>query len=154
MPHEDIPTRQRANAKRLRREMTEAERKLWRALKAHRFMEFGFRRQVPMGRYIADFICHRAKLILELDGGQHGRDALAGKDQVRDAWLQSRGYRVLRFWNAEVLKNLDLVLARIAQELPPSQPSPARGEGAPADVGRDRKGAPRSAAGARKGNGR
>jgi very-short-patch-repair endonuclease len=74
-----------------------------------------FRRQAPIGRYIVDFSCMDAKVIVELDGGQHA--AQHHYDDVRDNWLTSEGYRVLRFWNNEVMENLDGVLQRILQEL-------------------------------------
>jgi very-short-patch-repair endonuclease len=129
MPHERTSNRQRGSAKRLRREMTDAERKLWRALRAHRFEQIAFRRQMPMGPYIVDFVSHRMRLVVEVDGGQHGFAGRQKHDTVRDTWLASRGYRVLRFWNNEVLTNLDGVLTAILAALPPSQPSPASGEG-------------------------
>lgn len=105
-------------ARRLRREMTPQERKLWRALRialptAH------WRKQVPMGRYTADFACHSAKLIIEVDGGQHGSKAGQAHDAARTAFLTSEGYRVLRFWNNEVDSNIDGVLTVIANHLPP-----------------------------------
>jgi len=89
--------------------MTPAERKLWHALKAHRFQGLHIRRQVPMGPYVADFICHAARIVIEVDGSQHGYDRHIKRDQVRDAWFDARGYRVLRFWNHEVLTGLDSV---------------------------------------------
>jgi very-short-patch-repair endonuclease len=107
--------------------MTEAERKLWHALRGHRFQDLGFRRQVPLGPYIADFACHRARLIVEVDGGQHGFDARAARDAVRDAWLSARGYRTLRFSNYDVLRQtesvLDTLFAACAPHLTP-EPSP------------------------------
>jgi very-short-patch-repair endonuclease len=114
--------------------MTEAEKALWKALRAHRFEGVQFRRQAPMGPYIVDFVAHDAKLVIELDGGQHGTDEGRAKDGERDAWLGARGYRVLRFWNAEVLTNLEGVLMMVGAALPPSQPSPAGGEGLAAGI--------------------
>jgi very-short-patch-repair endonuclease len=90
--------------------MTDAERKLWHSLRGHRFQGLGFRRQVPLGPYIADFACHRAKLIVEVDGGQHGFEAHAARDRVRDAWLAGEGYRTLRFSNHDVLRRTESVL--------------------------------------------
>ena len=120
MARSDIPDWQRMAARRLRAEMTDAERVLWRALRAHRFQEIGFRRQAPLGRYVVDFVCHARKLVIEVDGGQHSGSA---KDAARDAWLQAEGYRVLRFWNNEVLGNLEGVMERIGQEFVAGTPS-------------------------------
>ena len=128
MARSDIPDWQRQAARRLRRGMTDAERKLWYALRAHRFRGAQFRRQVPLGPFIADFVCHGLKLVIEVDGGQH---ATSENDAGRDRWMRDEGYRVLRFWNNEVLGNLEGVLDRIGREIaaaPPPQPSPTRGE--------------------------
>ncbi|TVR11619.1 MAG: DUF559 domain-containing protein [Salinarimonadaceae bacterium] len=108
-----VSPRQRANAKRLRKEMTEAERRLWHALRAHRFQGLQFRRQVPLGPYIADFVCHRARLIIEVDGAQHGFDGNAQRDAARDAWLAADGWRVLRFWNGQIHLEREIVLDTI-----------------------------------------
>ena len=101
-----------AKARRLRRNMTDAERKLWRALKAA-LPECHWRKQVPLGPYFADFASHGARLIIEVDGGQHGGLA----DEARTQWLAREGYRVLRFWNHDVLQNLEGVVASIALAL-------------------------------------
>jgi len=120
-------------AKALRTHQTDAEQRLWYHLRAHRFMGLKFKRQKPMGRYIVDFVCMERGLIVELDGGQHA-DAVM-KDQRRDAWLRGQGYTVLRFWNNEVMQNLEGVLERIriAVALSPSPsppaPLPQAGEG-------------------------
>jgi very-short-patch-repair endonuclease len=103
----------RSQAKRLRRAMTPAERKLWHALKGHRFQDLHIRRQVPMGPYVADFICHAAKIVIEVDGAQHGFDQHARRDRARDAWFEAQGYRVLRFRNGDVLTKLENVLETI-----------------------------------------
>ncbi|MGO4707220.1 endonuclease domain-containing protein [Microvirga sp. 2MCAF38] len=116
--HAEVGARQRAQAKQLRRELTPAERKLWHGLKAHRFQGLHIRRQVPMGSYIVDFVCHRTKLVIEVDGAQHGFERGIAADEVRDAWLSSQGYRVLRFWNRDVLTELDSVLDTIFAHLP------------------------------------
>jgi very-short-patch-repair endonuclease len=123
-------------ARELRSRMTDAERKLWFALKDRRFAAFKFRRQVPVGPYIADFLCFEARLIIEVDGGQHADSA---RDVERDKWLARNEFRVLRFWNNDVLRNLEGVLTSLATELnktphPSSRlretpPSPAGGEG-------------------------
>jgi very-short-patch-repair endonuclease len=88
-----------------------------------------FRRQEPIGSYIVDFVCFEKRLIVELDGGQH-QQQISG-DKQRDAWFASQGFRVLRFWNNEVLTNIDGVLTQIFQicyESPSPQPSPIKGE--------------------------
>jgi very-short-patch-repair endonuclease len=102
-----------ARARELRRRMTDAEHRLWRYLRRH-FLGVHFRRQVPIGPYIVDFASTRRKLVLEIDGGQHLENQ---GDEVRDLWLGSRGFRVLRFWNHEVLKNTEGVLTAIALAL-------------------------------------
>jgi very-short-patch-repair endonuclease len=118
--------------------MSEAEKRLWYHLRAHRFLGARFRRQALIGPYIVDFVCHDAGLIIELDGGQHGSSIGRRRDRERDTWLASQGYKVLRFWNSDVLRNIDGVLEVIAidvqQNPPPCSPrsgeqtSPSRGE--------------------------
>ncbi len=102
-------------ARHLRRTMTDAERLLWRHLRGRQLGGHKFRRQVPVGRYIADFLCQEARLIVELDGGQHAERA--DYDDKRTAVLESLGYRVIRFWNTDVLANTDGVLTTILNEL-------------------------------------
>lgn len=107
----------------LRRNLTDAERLLWRHLRAHRFLDQKFRRQHPIGSYVVDFVHLGAKLIVEADGGQHG----SASDEARDAWLGDRGYRVLRFWNDQILGDIDAVLEAILKalgEVAPSHPAP------------------------------
>ena len=99
------------NAKTLRRNLTDAEQKLWYHLRAHRFMGRKFKRQKPIGRYVVDFICLEEKLIIELDGGQHAENL--EYDHERDSWLRGQGYRVLRFWNNELMNETEGVLERI-----------------------------------------
>ena len=123
MPHSEVPTHQLKSARRLRSSMSEAEKRLWYHLRAHRFAGASFRRQAPIGRYIVDFVCHHAGLIIELDGGQHGTVKGARHDDQRTAWFASRGYRVLRFWNSDVLQNTEGVLEMIAAELEKAPPS-------------------------------
>jgi very-short-patch-repair endonuclease len=91
-------------------------------------MGLKFKRQKPVGRYIVDFVCWEYRLIIELDGGQHSEDV--AYDQQRDAWLRTQGYRVLRFWNNEVVQQLDAVLEqiRIATLSPGPSPTSGRGE--------------------------
>jgi very-short-patch-repair endonuclease len=106
-----MPSRQQHNAaRRLRGEPTAAERKLWRALR-HDALGVRFRRQHPIPPYFADFAAPGARLVVEVDGGQHGGEM----DAVRDAAMGAAGWRVLRFWNNEVMANLDGVVARIIE---------------------------------------
>jgi adenine-specific DNA-methyltransferase len=99
----------------MRHEPTDVERKLWFALRDRRLAGKKFRRQVPIGSYIADFLCLEQKLIVELDGGQH--DEQATHDERRTAFLSGEGYRVIRFWNNDVIENFDGVLMTIAEAL-------------------------------------
>jgi len=120
---------QRTFAHRMRGGPTEAERKLWWHLR-HRLRLNGshFRRQVQIGPYIADFACHQLKLVIEIDGGQHGSQTT--KDENRTRRLESEGYRVLRFWNNDVLSNVDSVLGEIQNTIaatPTPDPSPQGG---------------------------
>jgi very-short-patch-repair endonuclease len=109
------PLRSRTQvARRLRREATDAERQLWRALR-ELVPEFGFRRQHPIGSYIADFASPSQKLAIELDGGQHAQQQLA--DAARTEDLVRYGYRVIRFWNNDVVQNLAGVIDSIRREL-------------------------------------
>jgi very-short-patch-repair endonuclease len=94
-----------AKARQLRRSMTLAERTLWRVIRDKQINDSRFRRQRPIGKYIVDFVCLEVKLILEVDGGQHASQV--EYDAVRTAFLESLGYRVLRFWNNDVLQNTD-----------------------------------------------
>ena len=116
-------------ARKLRKESTDAEKRLWLHLRAHRHVGHKFKRQQPIGHYIVDFACFDARLVIEIDGGQHA-DA-ARSDSIRDAWLAREGFRVLRFWNNEVLENTEGVMQEILLSLqaPSPQPSPTRGEG-------------------------
>ena len=88
-------------------EATEAEKKLWRILRGRRFMNLKFRRQQVLGKYIVDFYCASKKIVLEIDGGQHAERT--AEDAERTTWLEAEGYRVMRFWNHEVLRDLDAV---------------------------------------------
>ena len=101
-------------AKALRNKMTDAERRLWYWLRAHRLSGHKFKRQVPIGSYIVDFACLGRKLVIEVDGAQH---AESFGDKKRDAWLKGQGFKVLRFWNSDVLKNTEGVLALISEAL-------------------------------------
>ena len=110
MPRRTVSPLARANARRLRRSMTGAEERLWAALRGHRFAGVSFRRQTPIGPYVADFFCPQARLVIEVDGGQHGEPTGIAHDRRRDAWIAAAGYRVLRFWNHDVLTEADAVL--------------------------------------------
>jgi very-short-patch-repair endonuclease len=119
-----------ARARTLRQNTTEAEKRVWQILRSQQMNGYKFRRQVPIGRYIADFVCHEARLILEIDGGQHDRSS--PQEAERSRFLQNEGYRILRFWNNEVLANLDGIHATIAAELgriTPTQTLPPQGGG-------------------------
>jgi very-short-patch-repair endonuclease len=137
VPHAAVAPLKRGRAKSLRRTMTPAERKLWYALRAHRFVELGFRRQVPLDRYILDFVCHGRGLLVEVDGGQHFSGPHKARDEVRDHWLRSQGYRVIRLANNDVLRNLEGVIEYLlsvaaSSPLPPcggARPRMARSEG-------------------------
>jgi very-short-patch-repair endonuclease len=95
--------------------MTDAERSVWRILRSSQMNGHRFRRQVPFGQYIADFVCHDARVIVEIDGGQH--DLSSPEEAKRTRFLENQGYRILRFWNNEVLSNLAGVCAMIAHHL-------------------------------------
>ena len=120
-PHPNLPPRRggrlpgsTARARHLRRNMTKAEQVLWRRLRMKQMAGWRFRRQSPVGPYVADFLCLDPPLIIELDGGQH--DRRKSHDEKRTAFLSARGFRVLRFWNGEVLTNIDGVLTVIREE--------------------------------------
>jgi very-short-patch-repair endonuclease len=102
----------------LRRNPTDAERKLWSALRRKSLAGARFRRQYPLGEYFADFCCLEHKLIIEVDGGQHAQ--AQEYDSRRTKFLETLGFRVLRFWNSDVLINLEGVLAAVLPYLPPS----------------------------------
>ena len=151
-PHPDLPpsrgkekseSSRTQRARDLRANMTDAERRLWQGLRGRQLYGYKFRRQIPIGPYIVDFACLEARLVIEVDGGQHLGSA---EDRARDAWLMSEGYGVLRFWNHEILeKNTDVLEriwmllqqaspgsrgSRVRSDVPTkSPPSPSRGEG-------------------------
>ena len=116
-------------ARRLRIDSTEVERLLWQRLRNRQLGGNKFRRQVTIGPFIVDFACIDACLIVEIDGGQHSEE----RDAARTAFLQSKGYRVIRFWNNEVLENIDgvlqSILMKIEDEAPSPNPLPLAGEG-------------------------
>ncbi len=102
-------------ARTLRKNPTKAKQALWRPLRLRQLDEHKFRRQQPLGAYIVDFVCLEKRLIVELDGGQHA--AQADSDAGRTAWLEAQGFRVLRFWNHEVLKEIEAVMEVIREAL-------------------------------------
>jgi very-short-patch-repair endonuclease len=99
----------------LRKDATEAEVRLWSRLRRKQLDGFRFRRQQPIGNYVVDFFCADARLVVEVDGGQHGEHS--ARDAARTGWLERRGYRVIRFWNSDVLARTDDVLATILAAL-------------------------------------
>lgn len=107
-------------AKNLRKNSTDAENLLWRYLRAKQFGDLKFRRQQVLGKYIIDFVCFAKKIAIELDGSQHGEVKNKLKDNIRDEWLKSQGFTVLRFWDNDVLKNIDGVWEEIEKHLHPS----------------------------------
>jgi very-short-patch-repair endonuclease len=119
----------RVRARAMRSSPTDAERKLWWHLRYRLALpNTHFRRQVHLGHYIADFVSHHLKLIIEIDGGQHAQRAAS--DERRTKFLESKGYRVLRFWNTDVLQNVDGVLEMIRRTIlstPTPNPSPQGG---------------------------
>jgi very-short-patch-repair endonuclease len=124
-------------ARTLRQEMTAAERKLWQQLKLLSINGSHFHRQATTGPYFADFACHRQRLVIEVDGGQHGTAAGIAADTARSSYLKAQGYKVLRFWNSDVLRNIEGVMTAIVDEIsarnlaepPTPDPSPPRAGG-------------------------
>ncbi|HWJ75387.1 MAG TPA: endonuclease domain-containing protein [Kaistia sp.] len=105
--------RQRARA--MRSEMPLPEQRFWQAVRAHRFHGLGFRRQVSIAGYIVDFVCHEMRLVVEIDGATHGSDAASRRDALRTSLIEAEGYRVLRFWNNDVMINPEGVFQRLAE---------------------------------------
>ncbi len=124
--------RQRDFARCLRSTMTDAEVRLWTRLQCQQLGGHKFRRQVAIGDYIVDFACLKERLLIEIGGGQHNEAEHKLRDESRDSWLTAEGYRVLRFWNHDVLSDTDAVVEVIWNSLherstPPPQPSPQGG---------------------------
>jgi very-short-patch-repair endonuclease len=121
-PTWNVSSKLRSNARTLRKNSTDAERILWSELRGHRLDGAGFRRQVPIDNYIADFMCHAAKLVIELDGGQHFSDRAEQADARRSAVIKAKGFQVLRFSNHDVITNragvLETITAAIAERAP------------------------------------
>ena len=125
-----------SKARGLRQRSTDAERALWMRLRNHQLVGYKFRRQVPIGEYIVDFVCLERKVVIEVDGGHHQEQAPYDTD--RTTWLESQGFQVLRFWNHEVLTDAEAVQEALLVALqgnspspnsPSPQPSPVKGEG-------------------------
>ena len=114
----------RANARALRRNSTDAERILWSQLRANRLNGTSFRRQAPIETYVADFVCHAAKLVIEIDGGQHFSDEGERADARRSAVIEAKGFKVLRFSNHDVMTNRVGVLEAIAAAAAERAPTP------------------------------
>ena len=110
-------------ARELRSRSTDAELKLWNRLRARALNGHKFVRQAPIGSFVVDFICRERRLIVEVDGGQHSTSTA---DATRDKWLTDHRYRVLRFWNNDVLRNTEGVLETIAEALAEAPPHPDR----------------------------
>jgi very-short-patch-repair endonuclease len=125
---------QREFARQLRNNATDAERRLWRALRAQQLAGYKFRRQAAIGRYVVDFVCFSHKLVVELDGVHHALGQSPVRDAERTAWLESRGFQVLRFWNHQlddgvwlVVDAIRVALEKMEAESPPSPTLPAEG---------------------------
>ncbi len=113
-----------ALARGLRKRQTDAERALWSKLRNKQIEGVKFRRQQPIGSYIVDFVSLERKLIIEIDGGQHNQRKVREKDEEREKWLKEKGYQILRFWNNDVLTNIEGVLEKIKETLEEISPSP------------------------------
>jgi len=134
MPKYRVEKFKRNQARHLRHALTDVERDLWQLLRSRQLSNTKFRRQVPIGPWIADFVSFEHRLIVEADGSQH---AQSRRDGIRAVDLQTRGFRILRFWNNDILRNADGVLERIMETIEQSpsprglrpRPSPTKGEG-------------------------
>ena len=120
----------KSQVRELRKHLTETERALWKHLRLRQFRGYKFRRQQPIGKYIVDFACLEKRLIIEVDGGQHSEQT--AYDLERDTWLESQGFSVLRFWNNQVLKEMEaveevIVDALTRRSLPPTSILPRKG---------------------------
>ena len=104
-------------ARNLRRKQTDAERKMWRVLRGRQFENSKFRRQEPIGQYIVDFVSLERQLIIEIDGGKHNQQPEIKKDEIRTKWLEKKGFKVIRFWNNDVLLNIEGVAIRILEAI-------------------------------------
>ena len=120
---------QRENSRRLRQAMTDAERRVWSVLRQIQLDGLRFRSQFAIGRYIVDFICLEARIVVEVDGGQH--NVQSEREAVRDAWLREQGFQVIHVWNNEVFENIEGVAEVIALAAANTHPvlHPSRGTG-------------------------
>jgi very-short-patch-repair endonuclease len=137
-----VPSKLRSKARALRENSTDAERILWSELRHHRLNGASFRRQVPIANYIADFMCHAARLVIELDGGQHFSDHAEQADAARSAVIDPKGFQVLRFTNHDVVTNRAGVLETIAAAIEARAPTltlPRKREREPAADGAARE---------------
>ncbi|AZO48228.1 MAG: DUF559 domain-containing protein [Mesorhizobium sp.] len=116
MTHYRVSPINRGNARKMRKQMTDAELKLWNAIRVHRLMGLAFRRQMPIAGYIVDFACPTKKLIVELDGSQHASHEVSASDAARTARLEALGWTILRFWNDDVIRDIDNVCQHIVIE--------------------------------------
>jgi very-short-patch-repair endonuclease len=134
MPKYRVNKFKRSQARHLRHALTDAEQQLWQLLRSRQLADTKFRRQVPIGPWVVDFMSFEQMLVVEADGSQHADSA---RDQTRDADLQNRGFRILRFWNNDIIGNADGVLQQIMETIEQSpsprglrpRPSPTGGEG-------------------------
>ncbi|RWA64647.1 endonuclease domain-containing protein [Mesorhizobium sp.] len=113
MTHHRVSPLNRGNARKMRKAITDAELKLWNEVRAHRLIGLSFRRQMPIAGYIVDFACPIKKLIVEIDGSQHARAEASASDAARTAKLEALGWTVLRFWNDDVIRDIDNVCQHI-----------------------------------------
>jgi len=113
-------------ARKLRHNQTEPEQILWEKLRNRKFLNIKFRRQQAIGKYIGDFVSFEIKLIVELDGGHHKKKEYIEQDMIRSEYLIAQGFKVLRFWNSDVVNNLEEVLGILRQTISSPQPSPIR----------------------------
>jgi very-short-patch-repair endonuclease len=129
MSHADIPPRHRALARTMRKALSEAELKFWNAVRAHRLMGLGFRRQMPIAGCIVDFACPTHRLIVEIDGTRHAARSARARDAVRTARLEADDWTVVRFWNHDVLTDIDGVCAHILAVINEKEPGCFSGGG-------------------------
>jgi very-short-patch-repair endonuclease len=123
MVHHLVAPTNRGNARKMRKAMTDAELKLWNELRAHRLMDLAFRRQMPIAGYIVDFACPAKKLVVEIDGSQHADAAQSEADATRARRLDALGWTVLRFWNDDVLRDIDNVCQHIVISADAARPA-------------------------------